>query len=60
MYSADFYTLLANLTGIPAFHYRWQKIKMACPLAYNYSPISFKESRLLAFSEKMMQIEHPK
>ena len=59
MYLADIYTVLANLTGIPAISLPLAKDKNGLPIGVQLLADKFQESKLLAFSEKMMQIEIP-
>ena len=58
MYLADIYTVLANLTGIPAISLPLTKDKTGLPIGVQLMADKFQESKLLAFSEKLMQIEH--
>ncbi|MDB5281166.1 MAG: glutamyl-tRNA(Gln) and/or aspartyl-tRNA(Asn) amidotransferase, subunit, partial [Bacteroidota bacterium] len=60
MYLADIYTVLANLTGIPAISLPLANDKNGLPIGVQLLAGKFKEAALLAFSEKLMQIEHPK
>ena len=57
MYLADIYTVLANLTGIPAISLPLAKDKNGLPIGVQVLAGKFKEADLLAFSEKLMQIE---
>lgn len=59
MYLADIYTVLANLTGIPAISLPLAQDKNGLPIGVQLLADKFQESKLLAFSEKLMQIEHP-
>jgi len=52
MYVADIYTVLANLTGIPAISLPLAEDKNGLPMAYNYSPISFRRVDCLLFQKK--------
>ncbi len=60
MYLADIYTVLANLTGIPAISLPLAEDKAGLPIGVQLMADKFQESKLLAFSEKLMQIEHSK
>ncbi len=60
MYLADIYTVLANLTGIPAISLPLAEDKNGLPIGVQLLADKFQESKLLAFSEKLMQIETPK
>ena len=60
MYLADIYTVLANLTGIPAISLPLAKDKNGLPIGVQILADKFQESQLLAFSEKMMHIESSK
>ncbi|HLP20164.1 MAG TPA: Asp-tRNA(Asn)/Glu-tRNA(Gln) amidotransferase subunit GatA [Chitinophagales bacterium] len=60
MYLADIYTVLANLTGIPAISLPVAEDKNGLPIGVQVLADKFQESKLLAFSEKLMQIESPK
>ena len=57
MYLADIYTVLANLTGIPAISLPLAEDKNGLPIGVQLLTDKFQESKLLAFSEKLMQIE---
>lgn len=59
MYLADIYTVLANLTGIPAISLPLAQDKNGLPIGVQVLADKFQESKLLAFSEKLMQIETP-
>ncbi len=59
MYLADIYTVLANLTGIPAISLPLAQDKNGLPIGVQLLADKFQESKLFAFSEKLMQIEHP-
>lgn len=60
MYLADIYTVLANLTGIPAISLPLAEDKNGLPIGIQLLTDKFQESKLLAFSEKLMQFEHAK
>jgi len=60
MYLADIYTVLANLTGIPAISLPLAEDKNGLPIGVQLLADKFQESKLLAFSEKLMQIETSK
>ncbi len=60
MYLADIYTVLANLTGIPAISLPLAEDKNGLPIGVQLLADKFEESKLLAFSNKLMQIETPK
>ncbi|MES2622284.1 MAG: Asp-tRNA(Asn)/Glu-tRNA(Gln) amidotransferase subunit GatA [Bacteroidota bacterium] len=60
MYLADIYTVLANLTGIPAISLPLAADKSGLPIGVQLLADKFQESKLLAFSEKLMQFEHAK
>lgn len=60
MYLADIYTVLANLTGIPAISLPLAEDKNGLPIGIQLLADKFQESKLLAFSEKLMQFEHAK
>lgn len=60
MYLADIYTVLANLTGIPAISLPLAEDKNGLPIGVQLLADNFEEGKLLAFSGKMMQIEHSK
>jgi len=55
MYLADIYTVLANLTGIPAISLPLAADKQGLPIGVQVLADKFHESDLLAFSEKLMQ-----
>lgn len=59
MYLADIYTVLANLTGIPAISLPLAEDKTGLPIGVQLLADKFQENKLLAFSNKLMQIEHP-
>lgn len=56
MYLADIYTVLANLTGIPAISLPLAKDKQGLPIGIQLLAAKFEEAKLFAFSEKLMQI----
>lgn len=56
MYLADIYTVLANLTGIPAISLPLAKDKEGLPIGVQLLAGKFKEAELLAFSNKLMSI----
>ena len=56
MYLADIYTVLANLTGIPAISLPLAKDKEGLPIGVQVLADKFHEADLLAFSEKLMQL----
>lgn len=60
MYLADIYTVLANLTGIPAISLPLAEDKNGLPIGVQLLADKFQESKLLAFSEKLMQFEFAK
>ncbi len=60
MYLADIYTVLANLTGIPAVSLPLAKDKSGLPIGIQLLADKFEEGKLLAFSAKLMQIESVK
>lgn len=60
MYLADIYTVLANLTGIPAISLPLAEDKTGLPIGIQLMADKFEESKLLAFSKKLMQLEHSK
>jgi aspartyl-tRNA(Asn)/glutamyl-tRNA(Gln) amidotransferase subunit A len=57
MYLADVYTVLANLTGIPAISLPLAEDKNGLPIGVQLLSDRFTEGELLAFSEKLMQLE---
>ncbi len=59
MYLADIYTVLANLTGIPAISLPLAKDKNSLPIGVQLLADKFQEQKLLAFSEQMMHIVRP-
>ena len=60
MYLADIYTVLANLTGIPAISLPLSQDAEGMPIGVQVLADKFQEPALFAFSEKLMQLEHPK
>lgn len=60
MYLADIYTVLANLTGIPAISLPLATDKEGLPIGIQLLADRFEESKLLAFSDKLMQIASDK
>ena len=56
MYLADIYTVLANLTGIPAISLPLSEDKQGLPIGVQVLADKFHETDLLAFSEKLMQL----
>ena len=60
MYLADIYTVLANLTGIPAISLPLAKDAQGLPIGVQVLADKFKETELLAFSEKLMQLDQHK
>jgi aspartyl-tRNA(Asn)/glutamyl-tRNA(Gln) amidotransferase subunit A len=60
MYLADIYTVLANLTGIPAISLPLAEDVNGLPIGIQVMADNFQEGNLLAFSEKLMQLEHVK
>jgi aspartyl-tRNA(Asn)/glutamyl-tRNA(Gln) amidotransferase subunit A len=56
MYLADIYTVLANLTGIPAISLPLAKDGQGLPIGVQVLADKFREADLLAFSEKLMQL----
>lgn len=59
MYLADIYTVLANLTGIPAISLPLAEDQNKLPIGVQLLADKFEEGKLLAFSDKMMQIQTP-
>jgi aspartyl-tRNA(Asn)/glutamyl-tRNA(Gln) amidotransferase subunit A len=57
MYLADIYTVLANLTGIPAISLPVARTKDGLPVGLQLMAGKFNETGLLAFSQKMLQLE---
>lgn len=55
MYLADIYTVLANLTGIPAISLPLATDKQGLPIGIQLLADKFNEADLLAFSEELMQ-----
>lgn len=60
MYLADIYTVLANLTGIPAISLPLSNDKNGMPIGVQLLAGKFEEAGLLGFSEKLMQIGQAK
>lgn len=60
MYLADIYTVLANLTGIPGISLPLAADKQGLPIGIQLLAGKFEEAKLLAFSEKLMQIDSAK
>jgi aspartyl-tRNA(Asn)/glutamyl-tRNA(Gln) amidotransferase subunit A len=60
MYLADIYTVLANLTGIPAISLPLSQDAQGLPIGVQVLADKFQEPALFAFSEKLMQLEHSK
>jgi aspartyl-tRNA(Asn)/glutamyl-tRNA(Gln) amidotransferase subunit A len=60
MYLADIYTVLANLTGIPAISLPLAEDKNRLPIGVQLLADKFQEGKLLAFSEKLMHFEFAK
>ncbi len=60
MYLADIYTVLANLTGIPGISLPLAADKQGLPIGIQLLAGKFEEGKLLAFSEKLMQIDSVK
>lgn len=58
MYLADMYTVLANLTGVPAISLPLAKDKAGLPIGVQLLAANFQENKLFAFSDYLMQIEH--
>ncbi len=56
MYLADIYTVLANLTGIPAISLPIAADKNGLPIGIQLLTDKFEESKLFAFSHKMLQL----
>ena len=59
MYLADIYTVLANLTGIPAISLPVATDSKGLPIGVQLLADKFRDGDLLAFSDKMMQIHAP-
>lgn len=55
MYLADIYTVLANLTGNPAISLPLATDSQGLPIGIQLIAGKFEESKLFAFSEKLMQ-----
>lgn len=60
MYLADIYTVLANLVGIPGISLPLAADKQGLPIGIQLLAGKFEEAKLLAFSEKLMQIDSVK
>ena len=60
MYLADIYTVLANLTGIPAISLPLAQDSKELPIGVQLLAYKFEEEKLFAFSEKLMQFEFSK
>ena len=60
MYLADIYTVLANLTGIPAVSLPLAQDAQGLPIGIQVLADKFNEAEMFAFSEKLMQIEQVK
>lgn len=58
MYLADMYTVLANLTGVPAISLPLARDKEGLPIGVQLLAANFQENKLFAFSDYLMQIEH--
>jgi len=56
MYLADIYTVLANLTGVPAISLPLAEDKDGLPIGVQVLADKFNEPLLFAFSEKLMQL----
>jgi aspartyl-tRNA(Asn)/glutamyl-tRNA(Gln) amidotransferase subunit A len=56
MYLADIYTVLANLTGIPAISLPIAADKQGLPIGIQVLADKFEESKLFAFSHKMLEL----
>lgn len=57
MYLADIYTVMANLTGHPAISLPLAKDSTGLPIGIQLTAAKFNEAKLLAFSEKLMQLK---
>ena len=57
MYLADIYTVLANLTGVPAISLPLAKDKNGLPIGVQLLTDKFGENALFAFSKKLMHFE---
>ena len=55
MYLADIYTVLANLTGIPAISLPLAEDQSKLPIGVQLLADKFEESKLLAFSNELMK-----
>jgi aspartyl-tRNA(Asn)/glutamyl-tRNA(Gln) amidotransferase subunit A len=60
MYLADIYTVLANLTGIPAISLPLATDTQGLPIGVQLLSGKFQEAKLLAFSNNLMHIGRPK
>lgn len=60
MYLADIYTVLANLTGIPAISLPLATDAQGLPIGVQVLSGKFQEAKLLAFSNNLMHIGRPK
>ncbi|MBK7148147.1 MAG: Asp-tRNA(Asn)/Glu-tRNA(Gln) amidotransferase subunit GatA [Bacteroidetes bacterium] len=60
MYLADIYTVLANLTGIPAISLPLAADAQGLPIGVQVLSGKFQEAKLLAFSNYLMHIGRPK
>ena len=60
MYLADIYTVLANLTGVPAISLPLAEDAKGLSIGIQVLADNFQEAQLLAFSEKLMQLEQVK
>ncbi len=60
MYLADIYTVLANLTGIPAISLPLATDAQGLPIGVQLLSGKFQEAKLLAFSNNLMHIGRPK
>jgi aspartyl-tRNA(Asn)/glutamyl-tRNA(Gln) amidotransferase subunit A len=56
MYLADIYTVLANLTGIPAISLPLANDKQGLPIGLQLLGDKFQESKMFAFSHKLMEL----
>lgn len=57
MYLADIFTVLANLTGVPAISLPLAKDSNGMPIGVQLLTDKFRENTLFAFSKKMMHFE---
>ena len=60
MYLADIYTVLANLTGVPAISLPLAQDAQGLPIGIQVMADNFEEANLFAFSEKLMKLDHSK